>query len=190
MAVGEDTVARLANDAHVVPWTARLHAPSASALYVHLPFCVRKCAYCDFASWETPRGVEAMSRYVDALCSQLKEARDAGLLDACETAYVGGGTPTLLGRRLAALTSGAAEAIASGGGGLLDRMRRRFNERRAEDVTEVYRPDGYDYRSRRKEEDDEVDRILEKLKKSGYESLTEEEKQKLFDRSNRDEQAH
>ena len=78
----------------------------------------------------------------------------------------------------------------SGGGGLLDRMRRRFNERRAEDVTEVYRPDGYDYRSRRKEEDDEVDRILEKLKKSGYESLTEEEKQKLFDRSNRDEQAH
>ena len=97
MAVGEDTVARLANDAHVVPWTARLHAPSASALYVHLPFCVRKCAYCDFASWETPRGDEAMSRYVDALCSQLKEARDAGLLDACETAYVGGGTPTMLG---------------------------------------------------------------------------------------------
>ncbi len=97
MSVGEDTVARLANDAHVVPWTARLHAPSASALYVHLPFCVRKCAYCDFASWETPRGDEAMSRYVDALCSQLKEARDAGLLDACETAYVGGGTPTMLG---------------------------------------------------------------------------------------------
>ena len=97
MAVGEDTVARLANDARVVPWTAHLHAPWASALYVHLPFCVRKCAYCDFASWETPRGDEAMSRYVDALCSQLKEARDAGLLDACETAYVGGGTPTMLG---------------------------------------------------------------------------------------------
>ena len=43
----------------------------------------------------------------------------------------------------------------------------------------------YDYNARRKAHSDEVDRILEKLKKSGYESLTTEEKKKLFEASKR-----
>ena len=43
----------------------------------------------------------------------------------------------------------------------------------------------YDYNAKRKAQSDEVDRILEKLKKSGYGSLSEEEKRKLFDASNR-----
>ncbi len=43
----------------------------------------------------------------------------------------------------------------------------------------------YDYNARRKAQSDEVDRILEKLKKSGYESLTTEEKKKLFEASKR-----
>lgn len=43
----------------------------------------------------------------------------------------------------------------------------------------------YDYNAKRKAQSDEVDAILEKLKKSGYGSLTEEEKRKLFDASNR-----
>ena len=77
-------------------WPARLHGSSAEALYVHVPFCVRKCAYCDFSSWATPRGDSLMERYVDALCAHLDEARDAGLLTQCKTAYVGGGTPSML----------------------------------------------------------------------------------------------
>lgn len=43
----------------------------------------------------------------------------------------------------------------------------------------------YDYNARRKSRSDEVDRILDKLRKSGYESLTEEEKKSLFDASKR-----
>lgn len=43
----------------------------------------------------------------------------------------------------------------------------------------------YVYNARKKEQSDEVDRILEKLKKSGYSSLSEEEKRKLFEASNR-----
>lgn len=43
----------------------------------------------------------------------------------------------------------------------------------------------YEYNARKKEQSDEVDRILEKLKKSGYSSLTEEEKRKLFEASSR-----
>lgn len=69
----------------------------ASALYLHLPFCARKCAYCDFASWATPAGDPLMAAYAHALEAQLDEAAALGLLDGCETAYVGGGTPTLLG---------------------------------------------------------------------------------------------
>ena len=41
----------------------------------------------------------------------------------------------------------------------------------------------YDYNARKKSKSDEIDRILEKLKKSGYSSLTDEEKRKLFEAS-------
>ena len=43
----------------------------------------------------------------------------------------------------------------------------------------------YDYNARQKAQSDEIDRILDKLKKSGYESLTTEEKKSLFDASKR-----
>ena len=81
------------------------------ALYLHVPFCARKCAYCDFASWATLVGDPLMTRYSHALAEQLKEASSLGLLDACETAYVGGGTPTLLGEKdLGELVSALREA--------------------------------------------------------------------------------
>lgn len=47
------------------------------------------------------------------------------------------------------------------------------------------RTSDYEYNARKKEQDDEVDRILDKLKKSGYSSLTTEEKKRLFDASKR-----
>ena len=69
------------------------------ALYLHVPFCARKCAYCDFASWATPAGDPLIGAYERALEAQLDEVASLGLLEGCETAYVGGGTPTLLGEK-------------------------------------------------------------------------------------------
>ena len=64
------------------------------ALYVHLPWCVRKCPYCDFNSYEAP-GVLPTEAYVDALLRDL----DADLLHAqgraLESIFIGGGTPSL-----------------------------------------------------------------------------------------------
>ena len=43
----------------------------------------------------------------------------------------------------------------------------------------------YDYNARKKAQSDEIDQILERLKKSGYSSLSDEEKRKLFEASKR-----
>ena len=71
-------------------------------LYIHIPFCRAKCAYCDFASWATPRADACMARYVEGLLAQLDEARELALTSGVETAYIGGGTPTFLGADLLA----------------------------------------------------------------------------------------
>ena len=64
----------------------------ADYLYIHIPFCVKKCIYCDFFS--VPYDESAIQLYVDALCKELSlKKRLAGLL---KTVYFGGGTPTLL----------------------------------------------------------------------------------------------
>ncbi len=64
---------------------------SADALYVHIPFCVRRCAYCGFASSVyDPRKVDAYLRALDQ-----EWTRRAGGLEP-RTIYVGGGTPTCL----------------------------------------------------------------------------------------------
>ena len=70
------------------------------ALYVHVPFCARKCAYCDFLSSETARGDARMGAYVHGLVRQMREAQALGLLSGCMTGYVGGGTPSFLGPEL------------------------------------------------------------------------------------------
>lgn len=84
-------------------WLAKLHFRSARALYLHIPFCVRKCAYCDFASWGTDARDPLVREYTAALSHLLEEVAQAGLLEGCTTAYVGGGTPTLIGSGLADL---------------------------------------------------------------------------------------
>ena len=78
-------------------WNWRAIAGGAGALYVHVPFCVRKCAYCDFASWGMDSNDGRMRVYARALSRQVEELASAGLLEGCMTAYVGGGTPSMLG---------------------------------------------------------------------------------------------
>lgn len=66
-------------------------------LYIHIPFCKQKCAYCDFYS--LPNGEARMDDYADALCAHLAEfsPRAAGYL--VDTVYFGGGTPSYLGEK-------------------------------------------------------------------------------------------
>ena len=63
-------------------------------LYVHVPFCLSKCAYCDFASYA---GREAdIPRYVDAVIREItRRGADTGHPKA-DTIFLGGGTPSLL----------------------------------------------------------------------------------------------
>lgn len=88
--------------------------PGVKALYLHIPFCARKCAYCDFPSWATPVGDPLTAAYARALEAQMGEAEALGLLDGCETAYVGGGTPTLLGEKDLGSLLSAVRAAAPG----------------------------------------------------------------------------
>lgn len=69
----------------------------AGALYVHVPFCRSKCAYCDFSSWATRAGDPLMGAYVASAARMVHQAESLGLLEGCRTGYLGGGTPTYLG---------------------------------------------------------------------------------------------
>lgn len=60
------------------------------ALYVHIPFCKKKCYYCDFPSYSGKE--ELMVEYTKALCSELKKYKDF----VFKTIFIGGGTPTYL----------------------------------------------------------------------------------------------
>jgi oxygen-independent coproporphyrinogen-3 oxidase len=64
-----------------------------TALYLHVPFCLAKCFYCDFYS--VVRAPESVSRYLDALGTELRLARHERR-EPLRTVYVGGGTPTVL----------------------------------------------------------------------------------------------
>ncbi len=76
-----------------------MHAPSHPpiGLYVHVPFCASKCAYCDFASYA---GREAdIPRYVDAVIREIvRRGAETGHPRA-DTVFLGGGTPSLLDER-------------------------------------------------------------------------------------------
>lgn len=63
-------------------------------LYVHVPFCKRKCRYCDFASWAGRE--DWIPAYVDAVLTEAHLAHDALGTQSMETAFLGGGTPSLL----------------------------------------------------------------------------------------------
>ncbi len=65
-----------------------------AGIYLHIPFCVRKCAYCDFVSFAEGGVSEA---YVQALLTELElVARGGGYPAAFDTVFFGGGTPSLL----------------------------------------------------------------------------------------------
>ena len=64
-----------------------------AGIYLHIPFCKRRCIYCDFFS--TTRS-ELKSEYIQALCRELETRKDYVRGERIETVYLGGGTPSLL----------------------------------------------------------------------------------------------
>lgn len=67
------------------------------AFYLHLPFCVKRCGYCDFATEAVPADSPEIDAYVEDLCLQIRRKAKEGELGAIETVYLGGGTPSHLG---------------------------------------------------------------------------------------------
>ena len=61
-------------------------------IYVHIPFCVRKCAYCDFLSF--PAGRQMQEEYFRSLRREIASFEKAGEYEAVSV-YFGGGTPSL-----------------------------------------------------------------------------------------------
>lgn len=63
------------------------------SLYLHFPFCERKCRYCDFLSG--PAGEETREEYVDLLCREI-ELRAGEITAPVDSIFIGGGTPSLM----------------------------------------------------------------------------------------------
>ena len=64
-------------------------------LYIHIPFCVRKCEYCDFLSWSEPSRADRTA-YAAALCREISAAAETFPKADVDTIFIGGGTPTTL----------------------------------------------------------------------------------------------
>ena len=63
--------------------------------YIHIPFCVRKCNYCDFLS--SPMDEKSQGRYISALINEIHlNKENIEKYDGVRTVYFGGGTPSLL----------------------------------------------------------------------------------------------
>ena len=94
-------------------------------LYIHIPFCKSKCAYCDFYS--LPHSEDRMDAYVGALIRHLEEVAPQAAGHRVDTVYFGGGTPSYLGgKRL---------------GKLLQTIKRRYNVAGDAEITMEANPD-------------------------------------------------
>jgi len=77
------------------PGTLQLPALPPLSLYVHLPWCLRKCPYCDFNSHEMKAGELPEQRYLDALRADLEAALPLVWGREVHSIFIGGGTPSL-----------------------------------------------------------------------------------------------
>ncbi len=113
-------------------------------VYIHIPFCKSKCAYCDFYSL-ADHG-EWRARYVQALQAHMDETAPQARNEQVDTVYFGGGTPTLLG----------AKALCQ----LLAHVKKRFQVSREAEVTVEANPDSVDLKT------------LKRLRRGGFNRLS------------------
>ncbi|MBF8982015.1 oxygen-independent coproporphyrinogen III oxidase [Lutibacter sp. B2] len=63
-------------------------------VYIHIPFCIKKCHYCDFQSFSNLEHI--ISEYVDALCMEIKSSKEKFKRYKIKSIFIGGGTPSIL----------------------------------------------------------------------------------------------
>ena len=88
--MSDDLVSR-----YLRPGTLTLGDPPPLALYVHLPWCLAKCPYCDFNSHAKPADGLPEARYLDALVADLEAALPQVWGRPVVSVFIGGGTPSL-----------------------------------------------------------------------------------------------
>ena len=77
------------------PGTLSLASLPPLSIYVHLPWCLKKCPYCDFNSHEWKDGSPPEARYLDALCADLEASLPFIWGRRIHSIFIGGGTPSL-----------------------------------------------------------------------------------------------
>ena len=79
------------------PGTLQLSSLPPLSVYVHLPWCLKKCPYCDFNSheWRGDDWVAAEQRYLDAVCADLDASLPLIWGRSVQSVFIGGGTPSL-----------------------------------------------------------------------------------------------
>jgi oxygen-independent coproporphyrinogen-3 oxidase len=80
---------------------------TAAGVYIHIPFCLSRCSYCDFAT--SIYRSEHAERYVDALVKEIVSQTPDANTRVVDTIYFGGGTPSLLSPRQAEQILGALQ---------------------------------------------------------------------------------
>ena len=82
------------------------------ALYIHIPFCKSRCAYCDFTTSAIDRESADIDAYIENLIIDIRRKSKAGELGHIKTIYIGGGTPSYIGlKRLSSLLYGISLSV-------------------------------------------------------------------------------
>lgn len=90
------TIPIIPRAATTLPQTPQLSAPPPLSLYVHYPWCVRKCPYCDFNSHKVKEAGIPEQAYIDALLRDLEGTLPRVWGRRVHSIFIGGGTPSLL----------------------------------------------------------------------------------------------
>ena len=92
----------------------RMLKENSCSIYISIPFCPSRCAYCSFVSYTTPRLLSMIDEYLEALLKDLSDTVDtiSRLGMSVSTVYIGGGTPTTLNpEQLRRLLSTVSELV-------------------------------------------------------------------------------
>ena len=113
------------------------------SLYIHIPFCVSKCSYCDFCSF-VPCG-DMMQKYITALCEEIRAKGAEYLGRKIYTIYIGGGTPSFL-------PNGAITAI-------MNCVRSNFDLSQCKSITIEANPNSFDFSKAKEYADSGCNRV-------------------------------